>query len=61
MVIDFPFHMSNCILMWDGCLQSSRYRIAQLCGGGKYWRIGLSPRIGGEIFGKFGFPSYNTK
>ena len=33
------------------------YRIVQLCGGGKYWRIGLSPRIGGEIFGEFGFTS----
>ena len=33
------------------------YRIAQLCGGGKYWQIGLSPRIGAEIFGEFGFTS----
>ena len=37
------------------------YRIAQLCGRGKYWRIGLSPRIGGEIFGEFGFTSQDTK
>ena len=37
------------------------YHIAQLCGGGKYWRIGLSPRIGGEKFGKFGFKSKDTK
>ena len=33
----------------------------QLCGGGKYWRIGLSTRIGGEIFGDFGFKSKGTK
>ena len=37
------------------------YHIAQLCGGGKYWRISLSARIGGEIFGDFGFKSKDTK
>ena len=31
--------------------------IVQLCVGGKYWRIGLSPRIGGEIFGELKFTS----
>ena len=28
---------------------------------GKYWRIGLSPEIGGEKFGEFGFKSKDTK
>ena len=37
------------------------YRIAQLCGREKYWRIFLSPKIGGEIFGDFGFKSKDTK
>ena len=37
------------------------YRIVQLCSGGKYWRIDLPPRIGGEIFGDFGFKSKGTK
>ena len=37
------------------------YHIAQLCGGGKYWRIGLFPRIGGEIFDDFGLKSTGTK
>ena len=36
------------------------YCIAQLCMG-KYWRISLSARIGGEIFGDFGFKSKDTK
>ena len=28
---------------------------------GKYWQIGLSPRIGGELFCDFGFKSKDTK
>ena len=43
------------------CFKRINYRIVQLCGGGKYWQIGLSPRIGGEIFGDFGFKSKGTK